>query len=239
MGQGNLITELVLIGDHGSAVLILPTHRHPASNPGARARPDRYTGEVIDPRPQIGDTHLRISEWSEDVVLDGIALVGAVGFVHKIGRENRGESQEGRMVRFDRDDRISRNEIALLKGILNRKGSLEWISFILITAGQSVFAVDQIIEIAHAIMVLKNGGYRIVLKRVPCIRTSRIHSRTGNQITAVRELELKKTDCHWIDVKRWITHRSVRTLNLYATVGSGVVQVSGPIARRLRTDGCR
>ena len=114
MGQGNLITELVLIGDDGSAVLILPTHRHPARNPGARTRPDRYPGKVIDPSPQIGDTHLRISEWSEDIVLDGVALIGAVDFVHKIGRENRRQSQEGRMVRFDRDDRISRNEIALL-----------------------------------------------------------------------------------------------------------------------------
>src|SRR5438093_9037950 len=88
-------------------------------------------------------------------------------------------------------------------------------------------------------MILKNGWYRIVLKRVPCIWTARIEAGTRNQITAVSELELKKTDRHRIDVKQWISHHAVRTLNLYATVGSGVVQVSRSIARRLRTDGGR
>ena len=143
------------------------------------------------------------------------------------------------MVRFDRSDRISRNEIALLKGILNRKRSIEWISFILITGSQRVFAVDQIIEIAHAIVIFENCGYRIVLKRVPSVGTGRIYSGTGNQIAAVRELELKKTDRHRIEVEERVGGRAARTLNLYATVGSGVVKVSGPIAWRLRTDGCR
>ena len=105
------------------------------------------------------------------------------------------------MIRFDRDDRISRNEIALLSGILNRKRSLERISLILIASGQSVSAVDQIIEVAHGVVILENGGYRKALKHIPSIRTTRIGSGTGNQITAVRKLELKKTDGDRIEIE--------------------------------------
>src|SRR2546426_5400005 len=62
MGPGNLITELVLVGDHGSAVLILPAHRHPAGNPRAGGGADGYAREEVDPSAQICDTHLRICE---------------------------------------------------------------------------------------------------------------------------------------------------------------------------------
>src|SRR5207237_7938148 len=131
----------------------------------------------------------------------------------------------------DRDDGISRNEIPLLSGILNRKRSLEWISLILITGGQSVFAIDQIIEATHAVMVLENGGYRIILKRIPSIRTARIESGNVNHVAAVGELQLKDTDRHWIEVKQGVSDRPGRTLNLYATVGGGVVEVSHTLAR--------
>src|SRR5215471_9051760 len=104
-------------------------------------------------------------------------------FVHKVVRQNRREPQKGRMIRFDCDDRISRNEVTLLRRVLNRKRSPEWISLVLITESQSVLAVDQIVEIAHTIVILENGGYRIVLKRVPSVRTNRIQPGTGNQIT--------------------------------------------------------
>ena len=86
---GNLVSELVLIGDHGSAVLILPTHRHPAGNAGAGRRANRYARQEIDPGPQIRDTHLRIFERSENVVIDGVTLVCRVDFIHEVGRQNR------------------------------------------------------------------------------------------------------------------------------------------------------
>src|SRR5437016_14227568 len=98
------------------------------------------------------------------------------------------------MVRFDCEDRISRNEITLLSCILNRKRSLEWIPLVLITAGQTVFAADQVIEVSHTVVVLKNGGYRIILKRIPSIRTARIAARSGNHVAAVGQSQLKDTD---------------------------------------------
>ena len=141
------------------------------------------------------------------------------------------------MVRFDGDDRISRNEVTCLRRVLNRKRSLEWISLIFVAAGQGVFAVDQIIKIGHAIVILENGRYRKVLKPVPSIRATRIETGTGNQISAIGKLELKKTDGDGIEIEQGIRHRAVRTLNLYATIGSGVVHISGPTAWSLWADG--
>ena len=52
--------------------------------------------------------------------------------IHQVGRHDRRESQEGRVVRLDRMDRISRDEIALLQRILNGKRRQERILFILV-----------------------------------------------------------------------------------------------------------
>src|SRR5207244_8958493 len=87
-------------------------------------------------------------------------------------------------------------------------------------------------------MIPKNGGYRVVLKRIPTIETHRIEPGTGNQITAVRELELKKADRDGIQVEQGFRYRTGRTLNLYTAVGCRVVEVSCPIARRLRAERC-
>src|SRR5438094_462388 len=76
VAPGNLITELILVDGHGSTILILSAHRHPAGNCGAGRLTNGYTREVIGAGPQIGNTHLRMLDWNQDLVGDGVALVG-------------------------------------------------------------------------------------------------------------------------------------------------------------------
>src|SRR5205809_6841272 len=106
-----------------------------------------------------------------------------------------------------------------------------------------MLAVDQVIAIRHKIMVVENGGDRIVLEHVSAIRTAGVGARTRNQITAVRKLELKKTDRDGIEIEQRVRYRAGWTLNLYAAVRRCVIQVSLPIhglwtsiARHLRAE---
>src|SRR5436309_3739766 len=101
-----------------------------------------------------------------------------------------------------------------------------------------MFAVDQIIAIRHEIMVIKNGRNRIVLQLVSAVSTAGISAGTGNQITAVRKLELEKTDRNGIQVEQRVRYRTGGTLNLYTAVRRCVV-VSCTVAWRLRAEGRR
>src|SRR2546422_10135286 len=60
----------------------------------------------------------------------------------------------------------------------------------------------------------------------------------GNQITAVRKLELEKTDRNGIQVEQRVRYRTGGTLNLYTAVRRCVV-VSCTVAWRLRAEGRR
>src|SRR5437899_12183543 len=101
-----------------------------------------------------------------------------------------------------------------------------------------MLAVDQVIAIRHEIMVVENSGDRIVLQRVSPVRTSGVGAGGGNQITAVRKLELEKTDRNGIQVEQRIRHRTGRTLNLYAAVRRCVV-AGCTVAWHLRAEGRR
>src|SRR5262245_29366899 len=136
------------------------------------------------------------------------------------------------MVRLNCADRVPRHEVALLGGVLNRKRGLQRILLVLKTGGQGLTGVDQIIEVAHRVVVFEDGRYRIVLKQIPSIRTAGISSRTGNKITAVGELKLKYADRYRIEIEQWVRHRSCWTLDLNAAVRGGVVQICRAIARR-------
>src|SRR6266699_991567 len=98
-----------------------------------------------------------------------------------------------------------------------------------------MLAVDQVIAIRHEIMVIENGRDRIVLQPVSAVSTAGISAGTGNQITAVGKLELKKTDGNGIQVEQRVRDRTGRTLNLYTAVRSGVVGRC-TVARRLRAE---
>src|SRR5207249_10144265 len=102
-----------------------------------------------------------------------------------------------------------------------------------------MLAVDQVIAIRHEIMVVENCRDRIVLQRVSPVRTSGVGAGGGNQITAVRKLELEKTDRNGIQVEQRVRYRTGGTLNLYTAVRRCVVEVPSPITRRLRAERCR
>src|SRR5207247_6842285 len=106
-----------------------------------------------------------------------------------------------------------------------------------------MLANDQVIASRHEIMVVEHGRDRIVLQHVSPVRTSGVGAGGGNQITAVRKLELKKTDRDGIEIEQRVRYRAGWTLNLYAAVRRCVIQVSLPIhglwtsiARRLRAE---
>src|SRR5262245_20777601 len=96
-----------------------------------------------------------------------------------------------------------------------------------------MLAVDQIIPIRHEIMIVEDGGDRIVLKHVSAIRTAGAGAGTGNQIPAVGKLELEKTDRNGIQVEQWVRYRTCRAFNLDTAIGCRIVGVSHTIARRL------
>ena len=85
-------------------------------------------------------------------------------------------------------------------------------------------------------MVIKNGRNRIVLQLVSAVSTAGISAGTGNQITAVRKLELEKTDRDGIQVEQWVRYRTGRAFNLDTAIGRCVAKVSCPIAWRLRAE---
>src|ERR1043166_7741118 len=98
-----------------------------------------------------------------------------------------------------------------------------------------MLAVDQVIAICHKIMVIENGRDRIVLQPVSTVSTAGISAGTGNQITAVRKLELEKTDRNGIQVEQRVRDRTRGTFNLYTTVRRCVVG-SCTVARQLRAE---
>src|SRR6202008_455448 len=133
----------------------------------------------------ISYADLGIREWREDVVLDRVTLVSHVDFVHHVVGDDSGEPQNRRMVPLDGLNRIARNEIALLQGVLDREWSFERVAFVLITAGESVLGVDHIIEITHAIVFFEYGGDGVSLKSIAAASRVGRNSRAGNQVSAV------------------------------------------------------
>src|SRR5207247_9618963 len=96
-----------------------------------------------------------------------------------------------------------------------------------------MLAADQVIAIRHEIMVVENGRDRIVLQHVSPVRTSGVGAGGGNQITAVRKLELEKTYRNGVQVEQRVRYRTGGTLNLYAAVRGRGVEIPRPVARRL------
>ena len=147
---------------------------------------------------------VRIGEAVQRIGRDDHTLIGDAGLIHQIIGQQRREPEQGGVVPFRGGHRIAGESIARGGARTARgEGSGERIGLIEVAAGEGVFAVDDVIPVAHGLMVIECGDIRECLIQVaPIGRVAGISARARKQITPVGKLHLQNTQGDRIDVPR-------------------------------------